>query len=61
MSQHPGSTLKNSGIDFTKKIRKDTYDFIKPEQFDLDGKVVLITGASKGVSHPFDRCWPYIH
>ncbi len=36
-------------MDFTKEIRHDTYDFVKPEQFDLQGKAVLITGASKGV------------
>ena len=49
MSQNPNSKLKSSGNDFTPTIHNDTYDFIKPEQFDLSGRAVLITGASKGI------------
>ncbi|KAK5169085.1 uncharacterized protein LTR77_006394 [Saxophila tyrrhenica] len=49
MSQDPKSKLSSSGQDFTKTIHHDTYDFIKPEQWDLKGKAVLVTGASKGV------------
>ena len=50
MSQDPKSKLLSSGFDFTKTLHNDTYEFIKPEQFNLNGKAVLITGASKGVS-----------
>ncbi|EME39253.1 hypothetical protein DOTSEDRAFT_179713 [Dothistroma septosporum NZE10] len=49
MSQQPGSQLASNGFDFTPTIHSDTYEYIKPEQFDLNGKAVLITGASKGV------------
>jgi hypothetical protein len=30
-------------------IRDDTYDFVKPEQFDLSTRRVLVTSASKGL------------
>ncbi|GAB7333011.1 hypothetical protein MBLNU13_g04705t1 [Cladosporium sp. NU13] len=49
MSQNPTIQKKSSGIDFTKTIRNDTYDFVKPEQFDLSTRSVLVTGASKGL------------
>lgn len=49
MSQNPTIQKKSSGIDFTKTIRNDTYDFVKPEQFDLVSRSVLVTGASKGL------------
>ena len=47
MSQNPTIQKKSSGIDFTKTIRNDTYDFVKPEQFDLSTRSILVTGASK--------------
>ncbi|KAK3697720.1 hypothetical protein LTR37_017302 [Vermiconidia calcicola] len=49
MSQDPQSKLQSNGLDFTPTIHHDTYGFIKPEQFDLTGKAVFVTGASKGV------------
>ncbi|KAK6437559.1 hypothetical protein LTR95_006243 [Oleoguttula sp. CCFEE 5521] len=49
MSQDPKSSKQSSGADFTKTIHHDTYDFVKPEQWDLTGRAVLITGASKGI------------
>jgi NAD(P)-dependent dehydrogenase (short-subunit alcohol dehydrogenase family) len=49
MSQNPTIQKKSSGLDFTSTIRNDTYEFIKPEQFDLTNRTVLITGASKGL------------
>lgn len=49
MSQNPTIQKKSSGIDFTKTIRNDTYDFVKPEQFDLSTRSVFVTGASKGL------------
>lgn len=43
-------TLRQSdGSDFTREIHHDTYEYIQPAQFDLKGRAVLITGASKGV------------
>ena len=48
MSQDPKSKLKSNGIDFTPTIHHETYDFIRPDQFDLKGIAVFITGASKG-------------
>lgn len=44
-----GSKLSTTGEDFTPTIHRDTYPYIKPEQFDLTGRAVLITGASKGI------------
>lgn len=49
MSSNPKSKLQGSGIDFITTIHHDTYDYIKPEQFDLKGRSVFITGASKGI------------
>lgn len=51
MSQDPKTKLKSNGTDFTKTIHHDTYDKINPEQFDLTGKAVFITGPSKGVGY----------
>ncbi|KAK5126414.1 hypothetical protein LTR85_010650 [Meristemomyces frigidus] len=44
-----GSKLSSAGVDFTPTIHNDIYDYIKPEQFNLNGRAVLITGASKGI------------
>jgi len=49
MSQNPSAKKMSSGYDFTPTIRNDTYDFVKPEQWDLSSKSVLVTGASKGL------------
>ncbi|KAI5364501.1 Putative short-chain dehydrogenase/reductase SDR, NAD(P)-binding domain superfamily [Septoria linicola] len=49
MSQKPGAKLQSSGTDFTPTIHHDTYGYINPEQFSLQGRAVFITGASKGV------------
>lgn len=49
MSQNPNTKKQSSGFDFTSTLRNDTYDFVKPEQFDLSTRSVLITGASKGL------------
>jgi NAD(P)-dependent dehydrogenase (short-subunit alcohol dehydrogenase family) len=49
MSQAPNIQKQSTGLDFTSTIRNDTYEFIKPEQFDLTDRVILITGASKGL------------
>lgn len=49
MSTNPYSKLSSSGQDFTSTIRHDTYPFIAPAQFDLTGRAVFITGASKGI------------
>jgi hypothetical protein len=49
MSQAPNIQKQSTGLDFTSTIRNDTYEFIKPEQFDLTDRAILITGASKGL------------
>ncbi|KAM0722019.1 hypothetical protein Q7P37_002945 [Cladosporium fusiforme] len=49
MSQKPSISKRSNGTDFTPTIHNDTYDFIKPEQWNLSSRAVLITGASKGV------------
>lgn len=49
MSQNPNTSKQSSGYDFTSTLRNDTYAFVKPEQFDLSGKSILVTGASKGL------------
>lgn len=51
MSQDPKSKLMSNGTDFTRTQHHDTYDKIKPEQFELSGKAVFITGPSKGVGY----------
>ena len=51
MSTNPHSKLMSNGLDFTRTLHHDTYDFIKPEQFDLNGKAIFITGPSKGVGY----------
>lgn len=38
-----------SGRNFVSTQRHDTYPAIDPAKADLDGKVVLVTGASKGI------------
>lgn len=49
MTSNPYSKLSGTGADFVKTSHTDTYEYIKPEQFDLKGRAVLITGASKGI------------
>ena len=48
MSQKPGQKVLNNGRNFTPTIHSNTYDFIDPEQHNLNGKAVIVTGASKG-------------
>lgn len=48
-TQSSPKKLAPSGIDFTPTIHSETYDFVKPSQFDLSGRAVFITGASKGI------------
>lgn len=36
-------------MDFTTTTHHETYSYINPEKLDLNGKTVLITGASKGI------------
>ena len=40
---------RNSGGILTKTSHHDTYDFISPTKTDLSGRVVFISGASKGI------------
>ncbi|KAF5360098.1 hypothetical protein D9757_013643 [Collybiopsis confluens] len=39
----------HTGVDFVPTAHHDTYDAVNPSRADLSGKVVLITGASKGI------------
>ncbi|KAF5360101.1 hypothetical protein D9757_013642 [Collybiopsis confluens] len=39
----------HTGVGFVPTAHHDTYDAINPSKADLSGKVVLITGASKGI------------
>lgn len=48
-AKDPKSKLLSNGRDFVTTLRNDTYDFIRPEQLDLKGRAVYITGASKGI------------
>jgi NAD(P)-dependent dehydrogenase (short-subunit alcohol dehydrogenase family) len=49
MSTNPKSKLQSSGADFTPTMHNDTYDYIRPEQFDMKNRAVFITGASRGI------------
>ncbi|KAK3214512.1 hypothetical protein GRF29_19g418092 [Pseudopithomyces chartarum] len=49
MTSNPNSKLSGNGMDFTKTTHHDTYDYIKPEQFNLQNRAVFITGGSKGI------------
>ena len=39
------------GTNFTSTIRNDTYPVIDPNNLDLGGKYVFLSGASKGIGH----------
>ncbi|KZT69463.1 putative oxidoreductase [Daedalea quercina L-15889] len=39
----------HTGIDFVATTRHDTYPAVDPSKANLNGKVVLVTGASKGI------------
>ncbi|PCH34630.1 NAD(P)-binding protein [Wolfiporia cocos MD-104 SS10] len=43
--------LDPTGVDFVPTARHDTYAAIDPAKANLYGKVVVITGASKGIGH----------
>ena len=45
----PISLTTNTGVSFVSTARHDTYPAINPANANLAGKVVLITGASKGI------------
>ncbi|KAG9191512.1 hypothetical protein G6011_10246 [Alternaria panax] len=49
MSKEFGGKRASNGINFTTTERHDTYAYIAPTNFNLSGKHILITGASKGV------------
>ncbi|EOD48605.1 uncharacterized protein LTHEOB_2727 [Neofusicoccum parvum] len=53
MSQTPNQAIKNSGVNFTPTIHRDTYPFIDPVSSKAPaippGSSVFITGASKGI------------
>ena len=49
MGYDPNSKKNSSGFDYISQLRNDTYEFIDPKQFDLKGRAVFITGASRGI------------
>lgn len=53
MGYDPLSKKNSTGADYVSTARHDTYDFINPQQFDLDGRAVFVTGASRGLGRAF--------
>lgn len=49
MSQDPTQKFLNNGVNFTTTLHSTSYPAITPTTTDLTNKVILITGASKGV------------
>lgn len=49
MCQDPLAKKNGSGGDYVDTLHNDTYEFINPKQFDLSGRAVFITGASRGL------------
>ena len=43
------SKKNSTGLDYVEKLQNDTYEYINPKQFDLSGRAVFITGASRGI------------
>lgn len=53
MGYDPHSKKNSTTVDYVAALHHDTYDFIRPEQFDLSGRAVFITGASRGLGKAF--------
>ncbi|KAK4503056.1 hypothetical protein PRZ48_006483 [Zasmidium cellare] len=53
MGTDPLQKRNTIGADLVPTDRHDTYDFINPAQFDMSGRTVVITGASKGCGRGF--------
>lgn len=53
MGHDPLSKKNSSGLDYVAPNEHDTYEFINPKQFDLKGRSVFITGASRGIGKAF--------
>lgn len=49
----PNSKKNAIVADYVPTLRHEAYDFIKPEQFDMSGRAVFITGASRGLGRAF--------
>lgn len=49
MGHDPLSKKNSTGADYVETLHHDTYDFINPQQFNLQRRSVFITGASKGI------------
>lgn len=49
MGTDPLQKRKTTGVFFTPTDRHDTYDFVDPKHCNMNGRSVIVTGASKGV------------
>jgi NAD(P)-dependent dehydrogenase (short-subunit alcohol dehydrogenase family) len=49
MGRSPLSMKNSTTVDYVPTLHHDTYNFIRPEQFDLKNRAVFITGASRGL------------
>ena len=53
MGHIPLAKKNGTGADYIDTLHNDTYEFINPKQFDLEGRAVFITGASRGLGRAF--------
>ena len=53
MGHDPHSKKNSTTVDYVETQHHDTYDFIRPGQFDLSSRAVFITGASRGLGKAF--------
>lgn len=53
MGYDPLAKRNGTGADYTETLHHDTYDLIQPEQWNLKGRAVFVTGASRGIGRAF--------
>ena len=53
MGHDPLAKKNGTGVDYVETMRHDTYEYIDPKQFDLKGRAVFISGASRGLGRAF--------
>jgi NAD(P)-dependent dehydrogenase (short-subunit alcohol dehydrogenase family) len=59
MGHDPHSKKNSTTVDYIDTLHHDISDFIRPEQFDLGGRAVFITGASRGLGKEFAISYAY--